>query len=136
MSSTEDRALLLEKYRKSDPFSTLPMEENVGLLMFYCSQFLKDHVYYVEQYDAIVIGEQGGKNMLCYDIFCSENNSMEDILSIVAEPDIKTVVLGFSPKGNYKPSLLKEEDTTLFVLAGKENVFADNKLMLPLLSHA
>jgi hypothetical protein len=31
---------------------------------------------------------------------------------------------------------LNGENTTLFVLSSKENVFADNQLMFPLLSHA
>jgi predicted N-acetyltransferase YhbS len=138
MSNDTDRGLLFEKYKKSNPFSALPMVDNVGLLMFYCSQFMKDYVYYVEDYDAAVIAMQNDKNLICFDIFCDGNNDMNDVLAIVANNDTTNVVFGFSPKSttNCQATLLQEEDTTLFVLSNKENVFADNQLMFPLLSHA
>lgn len=137
MSSKEDKALLIEKYRKSNPFSALPMEENVGLLMFYCSQFMKDNVYYIEKYDAIVIMEQEDENMICYDIFCDANNDLENLLSTIARAQTKNILLGFTPKKNdsYENFILKGEDT-LFVLEEAEDIFAGNKIMFPLLSHA
>lgn len=137
MSSKEDKALLIEKYRKSNPFSALPMEENVGLLMFYCSQFLKDNVYYIEKYDAIVIMEQEDENMICYDIFCDANNDLENLLSTIARAQTKNILLGFTPKksDSYENFILKGEDT-LFVLEEAEDIFAGNKIMFPLLSHA
>lgn len=138
MSNAADRELLLEKYKKSNPFSALPMVDNVGLLMFYCTQFMKGDIYYVEDYDAVVIAMQEGGNLICFDIFCDGNHDMNDVLAIVASDDTTNVVLGFSPKStaNCQVTLFQEEDTTLFVLATKENIFADNQVMFPLLSHA
>lgn len=138
MSSAADRELLLEKYKESNPFSTLPMVDNVGLLMFYCTQFMKDDIYYLEDYDAVVIAMQEGGNLICFDIFCDGNHEMDDVLAVVASDDTTNVVLGFSPKSitNCQVTLFQEEDTTLFVLANKENIFAVNQVMFPLLSHA
>lgn len=138
MSNAADRELLLEKYKKSNPFSALPMVDNVGLLMFYCTQFMKDDIYYVEDYDAVVIVMQEDGNLICFDIFCDGNHEMDDVLAVVASDDTTNVVLGFSPKSitNCQVTLFQEEDTTLFVLANKENIFADNQVMFPLLSHA
>lgn len=138
MSSITDRGLLFEKYQHSNPFSALPMVDNVGLLMFYCSQFMKDYVYYVEDYDAVVIAMQDDENLICFDVFCDGKNDINDILAIVASDDTVNVVFGFSPKDitNCQATLLQEEDTTLFVLSNKENVFIDNQLMFPVLSHA
>ena len=138
MSNAADRELLLEKYKKSNPFSALSMIDNVGLLMFYCTQFMKDGVYHVEDCDAVVIAMEDGGNLICFDIFCDGNHAMNDVLAIVASDDTTNVVLGFSPKStaNCQVTLFQEEDTTLFVLANKENIFADNQVMFPLLSHA
>lgn len=138
MSSLTDREVLLEKYQHSNPFSALPMVDNAGLLMFYCSQFMKDCVYYVEDYDAVVVAMKDDENLICFDIFCDEKNDINDILAIVAKKNTVNVVFGFSPKDitNCQASLLQEEDNTLFVLSNKENIFIDNQLMFPLLSHA
>lgn len=138
MSNTTDKELLFKKYKKSNPFSALPMVDNVGLLMFYCSQFMKDCVYYVTDCDAVVVAKQNGRNLICFDIFCDGSNDMNNVLAIVANDDTANVVFGFSPKStaNCQTTLLQEEDTTLFVLSSKENIFADNQLMFPLLSHA
>ncbi len=138
MSNENDIELLLETYKKSNPFSSLPMEENEGLLMFYCTQFMKENVYYIKESNAIVIAEHENETMLCYDIFCDKDESMEQLISFVAKENTKNVQLGFTPKQthNYTSSLFKEEDTTLFVFADKENIFGEHQLMFPLLSHA
>lgn len=138
MSVDKDKALLFEKYQKSNPFSALPMIDNKGLLMFYCSQFMKESVYYVEEFDAVVIKEQKGDQLLCYDIFCDKKYKIEDVLSAITDAEINSLVLGFTPKAadNYQVAQLQEVDTTLFVFASKENIFAKNHVMFPLLSHA
>lgn len=138
MSLTKDKEFLLGKYAQSNPFSALQMIDNVGLLMFYCSQFMNNNVYYVEKCDAIVIAEYRNDSLLCYDIFCSKDKELNDILSMMAIESTKKVLFGFTLKQSYgyKISQLKEEDTTLFILGGNENVFAHNQLMFPLLSHA
>ncbi len=138
MSSAQDRVFLLSKYAESNPFSVLPMLDNAGLFMFYCTQFMIDNIYYIEKYDAIVIAEYKDDNLLCFDIFCSNDKDLSDILSIMATERTKNVVFGFTPKQacDYKISQFNQEDTTLFVLNSKENIFAHNQLMFPLLSHA
>jgi GNAT superfamily N-acetyltransferase len=138
MDKDVDKQLLLDLYKNSNPFSALPMEENEGLLMFYCSQFMKENIYYIKEHEAIVVAEYDDKNLICYDIFCKGNCSLDEILSIMAEENTKIVILGFTPKQvkDFKINKLHEEDTTLFILKGKENLFSSNKLMFPVLSHA
>ncbi|WP_286907203.1 GNAT family N-acetyltransferase [Clostridium sp. UBA1652] len=133
-----DKQLLLNLYKNSNPFSALPMEENEGLLMFYCSQFMKEKIYYIKEHEAIVVAEYDDENLICYDIFCKGNCSLDEILSIVSEENTKTAILGFTPKEvkDFKINKLHEEDTTLFILKGKENLFSSNKIMFPVLSHA
>ena len=138
MSSISDRKILQEAYNLSNPYSKLPMENNFGLIMFYCSKYLKENVYFIEQYDAAAIVEYDDDKMICYDIFCSGKCSLIDILCTLANENTKTAILGFTPKvtDDFEINELHEEDTTLFILKGKENLFDVNKLMFPLLSHA
>lgn len=133
-----DKQLLLNLYKNSNPFSALPMEENEGLLMFYCSQFMKENIYYIKDHEAIVVAEYDDESLICYDIFCKGKGSLDEILSIMAEENTKIAILGFTPKvtKDFKINKLHEEDTTLFMLKGKENLFPSNKLMFPVLSHA
>ncbi len=137
MESPTDIALLEDYYSKSNPFSQLPMAGNFGLVMFYCSSFLRDCVYYLEEADAVVIAEFDGRVMTCFDIYCSDGKDFDDILAQTAGPKTDTVAFGFTPKDKagcfVKPA---DGDDALFVLSGKENIFAREKVMLPLLSHA
>lgn len=59
-------------------------------------------------------------------------------MSRVAGHQIRTVVFGFTPKTNvtFNSQILNEEDTTLFVLKGKDNLFVNNQMMFPILSRA
>jgi hypothetical protein len=137
MSAEHDRRLLLDTYKFSNPFSALPMENNDGLLMFYCTQFMKENIYYIEKYKAAVIAEYDNENLICYDIFCQDKCTIDDILCIMAKQNTKIATLGFTPKliKDFKITEHKEEDT-LFVLKEKENLFRENKLMFPILAHA
>lgn len=137
MSAAHDRELLLDAYKHSNPFSALPMENNTGLIMFYCSQFMKENVYYIEDYEAVIIAEYDEK-LICYDIFGPCKCSLDDILCTMAKQNTKTAALGFTPKlvDDFNIMRLEEDNTTLFILKGKENLFESNMLMFPLLSRA
>lgn len=137
MAKSEDRDKLAKYYSKSNPFSALPMVDNYGLLMFYCSAFMKDCVYYCEDFDAVVVAQKDGENLFCLDVYCDNNNNMTDIVSAIAGEETKRIVLGFTPKDNINCRLIAVEgDDTLFILKSKENIFSKNKLMFPALSHA
>jgi hypothetical protein len=72
MDSADDVALLRHYYEKSNPFSPLRVEHNFGLLMFYCSAFMKHFVYYSAKNEAVVIAMQNGPVLICFDLFCEE----------------------------------------------------------------
>lgn len=137
MESSTDIALLEDYYGKSNPFSELPMIGNFGLVMFYCSSFLRDCVYYLEEFDAVVIAAFDGSVMTCFDIYCGEGKDFDTVLAKTARQDTDTVTFGFTPK--YKTGCAAspaDGDDALFVLSGTENIFACKEIMLPLLSHA
>ena len=137
MSSSGDVQLLLERYRRGNPFSALSLIGNEGLLMFYCSQFLKDCVYYSDQFDLVVVSEFEQGIMTCYDIFGEASCSLSDFLTEAAPRGIHRVVFGFSPVSTegMAQNLFQGEDTTLFVL-DKYGCLPPGRWMFPLLSHA
>lgn len=137
MERESNRALLLRCYEKSNPFSQLPMIGNDGLLMFYCTGLMKNHVYYSREHDAVCIAEYNNGTLQCYDIFGSPKVSLETILSAISPPSTKQAVLGFTPKSTEQCSCAKiEGENTLFVWKEKDNIFLNQKIMFPLLSHA
>ena len=74
MDSAQDIALLKHYYQKSNPFSQLRVENNFGLLMFYCSAFMKHFVYYSEKNQAVAIAMQSAHELICFDIFAMPDN--------------------------------------------------------------
>lgn len=138
MECNDDVELLLSKYALSNPFSALKVVDNTEILMFYCTRFMREDIYYLEEYEVVAIAEYSEGSMVVYDAFGNRGFSLEDILSTLSREDKVIAYLGFYPENieGYEVCDFHEEDTTLFVLKDKENIFSTNKLMFPLLSHA
>jgi Predicted acyltransferase len=136
MENEVDKKLLQFFYKQSNPYSAFSMEDNYGLLMFYCDSFLSNNLYYSEQDQVIVVAEQDGIIFTCWDIFGSTRLPLQTILNQLVGKET-TVQLGFTPMLNdLQFHVRKENDETLFVYRTSENLFSDRKLMFPLLSHA
>lgn len=137
MSLDYNRELVVEKVNNSISMSKLAMLKNVGLVMFYCTSFMSDNVYYLREQDAIVIAELDGDTLYLLDVFSSSEVDLDNIIRAFAK-EAKTAVMGFTPINTegYQVNLLQEEDTTLFVMEGKDDLFLNNKIMFPILSHA
>lgn len=137
MEQASDRALLLRCFQKSNSYALLPMLQNEGLLMFYCTQMMKDCVYYSAQLDMAAIAVHTDHTLLCYDLFGQAGLPLEQVVQRLCAPQTRQVLFGFTPKQlpGADCTCLQGEDT-LFVLKGKENFFAHQRLMFPLLSHA
>ena len=131
---TEDRLLLLKKYAQSNPFSLLSAEHNPGLLLFYGFGSMRSSIYYVEEYGVVAVAKSEGDTLYCYDIFGATNATLCQVLSALAGSETRKAVLGFTPKAGSACSVrpLREKDTTLFVLDGK-NLFQGKQMRLPAL---
>ncbi len=125
--------------KKSNPFSPLRVEHNFGLLMFYCSAFMKHFVYYSAKNEAVVIAMQNGPVLICFDLFCDVGKSLVDAgqrtgrMTTFTEAILS--VLPLMKTGSASSEKIEGEDI-LFVYDQKENLFKDRKLMFPLLAHA
>lgn len=137
MGNAKDVILLESCYKKNNPFSARPMLNNFGLVMFYCGDSMRENVYYSEKLQAVIIASFKDNYMLCYDIYCDEGANIDTVLESAAQKDTNTVIFGFTPKNITGCSVKKlENDNQLFVHELGDNMFAQSKMMLPLLSHA
>lgn len=138
MSSKTDRTLLENTIANTVPFSKVSMLNNTSLVLFYCTSFMKDDVYYIDKYDAAAIARYEEDTLLLLDIFCTHSIPVDDIINVLAKEQTRRVVLGFTPLDgtSFETNLLHEENTTLFIKTKKENIFEAKRYMFPALSHA
>lgn len=122
--------------KHSKPCGLLRMN-NPELYMFYLSSFMKNSVYYVEEQKAYVVAEEEEGNLYLNEIFAAGEVDIMEIATAFGA-DNQKVVLGFTPekKEDYDREVLKEEDTTLFVLGNGWEEFEEAGLRFPSLSHA
>lgn len=112
-----------------------------GLSRFLMEEVLKEwedkNVYYIEDDETIVIASYDDTALNIQEIFSAKEVELNSIIEKMIINDVDKVILGFTPfdKSGYKESILREDDTTLFVKEGKINPFKINKLRFPELSH-
>ena len=138
MSKAESIHIANEAYVHANPYSKLSMVKNVTLFDFYVQRIFKDFIYYIEEYESLVIGEYDGTTFLCYDIFGKQKATLEEILAAMCKTNTERVHLCFTPKDitNFHCKVREEEDTTLFIHKSGEDIFENDKLMFPVISHA
>lgn len=132
-----DKELFLSNVNDSRPISKLSMQNNTSLIMFYCSSFKKNSIYYLEKLKTTIIMDIEDSTLYLNDIFSKERVKLNDVIQLITNKAMKRVILGFTPldETDFQRSLLKTEDT-LFVIKDKANYFKNNKWMFPVLSHA
>lgn len=138
MSDSTVRESFIDMITKTKTFSDIAMENNIGLIMFYCTSFMKENVYYISKYNAYVVAEFDNETLYLHDVFCQADVELDKILSEITTAIVKKVAIGFTPtvKSEFIENLLKEDNTTLFVLGKDAELFRNNHLMFPILSRA
>ena len=132
-----NRELLYEYAKNTKPFGKLCMSENADLVMFYCTSFLKDNVYYIKALDLIVVAMFNEGQLHLWDVFGKREVELDQVINKLIGPETNELLLGFTPRDptGYEVKELIGDDT-LFVQKDKVALFAENKLMFSLLSHA
>lgn len=136
MSDECDRALVYDKANVIYSLAKISMCGNAELIMFYCTLFMNDSVYYIQDYDAVVIANFVEDTIEVLGVFCTEEVSLDKILNYLVHENIKKGKLYFTPKEteSYIITPLEGEDT-LFVLGEDMMLLTDNQFMFPKLSH-
>lgn len=137
IKNQNDWLLIMEKYMLGNPFSRIKVE-NRNLFAFHCVQNYSDDIYFVDKYNAVVIFQCENEVLNCYDIFSDEIFEIDELLNLIANENTKIASLGFTPKSDhhYIVKMLQEVNTHLFVLEGKDNIYKNKRIMLPVLSRA
>lgn len=137
MRSEKHREILKDIVSNTKSFSKVTMLDNTSLVMFYCTSFMQDNIYYLDDYKIIVIAEIEDDKLYLQDVFSTRDIKLDTIIEEIITNEIKEVILGFTPDDNigYKEVLFKEEDNTLFVRGNNSDIFKFNKLRFPVLSH-
>lgn len=138
IDNDSDRETIYNIACNTIPFSKVSMKNNTSLIMLDCTCFMKDNIYYLEDYDTVVICEFNEDILYLQEVLSRKEVKLENIINAMMNEKTKKVVLGFTPKdiSSYEKTLVNEEDTTLFIKIGKDNPFKTEELMFPVLSHA
>ena len=81
--------------------------------MFYCIGFMENNIYYIEEFDAIIVAEYEGENLYIQEIYGGYN--LNSIIEALLRKETKKVIFGFTPLEECHIEPLKEEDCTLFI---------------------
>lgn len=137
MDIPSHRDMLYDYAKKSKSFSQFSMRENADLMMFYCLSVLKENVYYIKSLSVIAIAVFHGRQLHLWDVFSEVDVELDKIIDSLSNPQIDEVLLGFTPKdcSSYQVREFIGDDT-LFIQNNKTELFDENKIMFPLLSHA
>ncbi|WP_066498821.1 GNAT family N-acetyltransferase [Abyssisolibacter fermentans] len=134
MNDENDKNTFTRLASNAIPISKISMVDNFGLIMFYCSSFMKDNIYYIKDLDIAVVAGYDGNKLYLQDVFSEKDFNLEIVINELVNQENMTVTLGFTPleDESYSIEILNEEDTTLFVKGN--NIIG--KSMFPILSHA
>lgn len=136
MTIDENRIFVCNKVTDSVPVSKISMRNNAPLAMFHCISFMNQNIYYIEKLDTIAVAEFDEDTLRLYDVFSPQNVPLQSIIDAMAHSGIKKIIFGFTPLDTEfcNASILKEENTTLFIYGDSAPFLKNNQLMFPLLS--
>jgi hypothetical protein len=127
MLDNQSKELLFNKVNQSAPFSQLSMIDNASLVMFCYTAFREDNVYYMNEFDAVVVADIEQDTLYLKYVFCETEVPLDKIISAMASKETRKVVLGFTPndKAFFDENILIPVDA-LFILDDRCGLF-DNE---------
>lgn len=110
---------------------------NSSLIMFYLTKYMRENVYYEKNLEVYAVAETEGKSLLLHQVFSRREADLAKVTAAFGK-EIERVSLGFTPKNpeEFECSLLKEEDTTLFVKGKAFDDFDRERMRFPVLARA
>ena len=138
IDDNNDKGFLENIISNSIQISKLYVKENKNLIMFYCLDFLKDNIYYIENYNAIAICEYNGEELFIQDVFMDKEIDLNIIINSLISKETKVIRLGFTPINieGYNKELLNDDNDALYIKSKNESIFNYENIMFPTLSHA
>lgn len=137
MDLQSSRDMLHDYAKNSASYGKISMRENADLVLFYCTEPMKDNVYYIKSLDVIVVATFEGDQLHLLDVFGKNHVEIDKVIDSLATENINSVLLGFTPEKCDSYDIRKKSgDDHLFIQDCKTNLFDENKVMFPRLSHA
>lgn len=136
MSNKSNQKLVFEAASHTAHFSKISMIDNPYLILFYGTLFLKDCVYVLDRYNAVVFAEYDGDTLLLHDILSPTAIPLGTVIDAMRTTKTKRVILGFTPIDDvvFASCPLIEKDTTFFIRTDHPSIFEKNQLRFPSLS--
>lgn len=138
LSLESDLSLIKKMSDGRTPISnTFGVTNDQHLIMFYCSKFMYDTLYYIEDIETIVSYEIKEGVLHIYDVISRGPIELKGLVEGLIDTTIKSVVYHFTPDLDaslYQVEVLKKEDSTLLVRQKKNHI--DQGFQYPLFSHA
>lgn len=136
MENETDRRFVFDYIENAFPVAELSSLNTSSLVMYHCMTSQKSNVYYVNQLDAVVIAQTGGEVLCIHDVFCKKQVGIDDVIQKMASTGVQRAVLGFTPldKSDFEKDELKVENSTLFILENKKEIFQDHEIRFPVLT--
>jgi len=138
LTNDKDISMLIRKHTELNPYSQINLNPGIDIMMFHCINFLKDCIYYLPDYDAVVIAEIEGAEMFVYDIYAEGHAEIDEILGSITLGEDMKARFGFTPLESITCDVeaSNEEDSTFFVMEGMSSILDTHKVTLPYLSRA
>lgn len=136
LNKPEDREKLLDVLRSNAVNSAICMD-NFGLFMFWLTGPISDQIYFCERENCYLIASVEEEILNLQEIIAEHTVNLDRVVESFGK-DIHEVVLGFVPLDltGYEAEEYKEDDCTLFIQGQALEVFNNQKLRFPALSHA
>ncbi|NOG26355.1 GNAT family N-acetyltransferase [Lysinibacillus fusiformis] len=136
--TVEQDLALLEDYAKNryNHSSMIAVEQNVSLLMFYCTLVFPHAIYYLEELETIVFMEEEEGVLNIFDIISLQPIHIEELLANIVKDSTQKVVFYFTPEftlNGMTATIQPNDDDALFVLSKK--AILQGNFMFPLTSH-
>ena len=97
---------------------------------------MKHNVYYLENYDAVVIADFVEDTLEVIDVFCSESIPLNRVLNVLNNESVKRIALSYTPQDTSSfQTILFEGEETLFAMGKDLQLLKSNQFMFPKLSH-
>ncbi|PWN71098.1 GNAT family N-acetyltransferase [Chryseobacterium phosphatilyticum] len=131
---------LFEKLVENAASNTLFPVKSKALTFFYCyanpEMGYKDSVYYIEELNCIVITEVDHLRLRILEIFSPGKVNVNQIISAFTDIPFEEVILGFTPEqSGFEYRKWQNDDLYLFVTSELQEIFEQQILIIPILSH-
>lgn len=112
-----DHFKLVQNYAaRRKPVTAFGPVQSEGLVMFYCLNVFPQHIYYIEELDAVIIYETNESQIDLYDYLSPNKPEWEQVLTALIGASTKQAVFHFTPNSTtLKLNVSTNQESNLYV---------------------